>query len=82
VELKGSDVDHACKQLFATAINKDAKKILEGKLGFLIVCSKYPRFDSFVAIAKNAAAQKFKAGLKIVCDERDLIIEEIIQITE
>jgi len=69
VELKGTDVAHACDQLFATASNSNVKPILEDQLGFLVICSRYPRFDSFVAKAKQAAAKRFKAGFHIVSDK-------------
>lgn len=69
VELKGTDVSHACDQLFATAAHPSARGILEGQIGFLVICSRYPRFDSFVAKAKQTAAKRYRAGFHVVSDK-------------
>lgn len=51
VELKGSDVGHACSQLFAAADHENVKKYLEPNIGFLIICSRYPAHSTSVQLA-------------------------------
>lgn len=80
VELKGSGVEHACDQLLATVEHENIIPLLEKKIGFIVVCSKYPRFDSFVARAKNKCAKKYRAGFHVVCDQRELNIERVVEI--
>lgn len=80
VELKGANVEHACKQLMETVQHAAVKSILEQRLGFLVVCSKYPRFDTFVAKAKTQAAREYKAGFHVVCDQIETDISEVTAI--
>lgn len=77
VELKGRNVEHATEQLFASIGNSDVKKFATGKLAFLVMCKRYPRFDTFVRRAKNAAMRDFRAKLHVICDQRDLEIESL-----
>ncbi|WP_162241549.1 hypothetical protein [Methylobacterium sp. Leaf117] len=80
VELKGKDVEHACEQLFASADHASVRPLLESRIGFVIVCSKYPRFDTFVAKAKNTAAKRYKSGFHVICDQRELDIIRAVAI--
>jgi hypothetical protein len=80
VELKGSDVSHACEQLFASANDRAVQDHLEGKLGFLVVCTRYPRFDSYVAKAKQMAAKRYKAGFHVVQSHREFDIARVAAI--
>lgn len=80
VELKGRDVAHACEQLLATAKKHEVKKLLEKRTGFLVVCRKYPRFDSFVAKAKQICAKEYKSGFHVVCDKGEFDINEVVAI--
>ncbi|MFC3071080.1 hypothetical protein [Phenylobacterium soli] len=80
VELKGSDVAKACEQLLASAKHPNVKPLLEGRLGFLVICSKYPRFDTFVAKAKQQCAKQHKAGFHVVCDQGEFDIERVVEI--
>lgn len=80
VELKGRDVAHALEQIFASVAHSDVKKLLEDRIGFLVVCSRYPRFDTFVMRAKTKAAQQFKAGLHIVTNRCETDISEVVKI--
>lgn len=75
VELKGKDVNHACDQLFSTKEDPRVQKFIEGKVGFLVVCSKYPRFDTYVARAKQKAAKTYNAGFHVVCNKGEFDIE-------
>ena len=80
VELKGKNVSHACEQLFATVANSKVAPLLHGKIGFLVICSKFPRFDSYVIKSKQMAAKKFKAGFHVVCDSGEFDIERVVAI--
>jgi hypothetical protein len=80
IELKGSGVSHACTQLFESVEHPSVKPLLQEKIGFLVVCSKYPRFDTFVMKAKQMAARKYKAGIHVVCDQGEFDIERVASI--
>ena len=66
IELKGKDVDHAVDQLFATVQNAECKKWIEKPTKMLIVCAKYPAFDTKVARAQ-VRDRKLGMSLKVVC---------------
>lgn len=80
VELKGANVEHACAQLMSSVENANIKPLLEPKFGFLVICSKYPKFDTFVARAKTAAAKKYKSGFHVFSNQRDVEIHKIVEI--
>lgn len=80
VELKGSNVSHACDQLIATIKHDAIQPIKKGKIGFLVICSKYPRFDTFVAKAKQFCAKQYKAGFHVVCDKGEFDIHRVTEI--
>lgn len=75
VELKGCNVDHACKQLFAAAEHENVKPLLTGKLGFLIICSKFPSNTTSVQIAQDKAKKKYGSKLLVLTKERTLSME-------
>lgn len=75
VELKGCNVDHACKQLFAAAEHQNVKPHLTGKLGFLIICSKFPSNTTSVQIAQDKAKKKYGSKLLVLTRERTLSME-------
>lgn len=66
IELKGKDVDHAVDQLFSTISNTECKPWLEKSIKMLIVCAKYPSFDTKVARAQ-VKARKLGITLKVIC---------------
>lgn len=80
VELKGSGVQHACDQLFATANHQKVAGLLESRLGFLVVCTRYPRFDTYVAIAKQKAAKLYKAGFHVVQSHSEFDVDRVAAI--
>lgn len=80
VELKGCDLSHASQQLLATAQHKSIKPLVKGKLGFLVICSKFPRFDTSVIKAKIECARKYKAGFHVVCRHGEFDIERVASI--
>ncbi|MBB4085101.1 hypothetical protein [Sphingomonas carotinifaciens] len=80
VELKGKNVDHAVEQLFASVERLEVKNICHKNLGFLVICKRFPRFDTFVAKAKQKAAARYKAGFHVVCDRGEFDIHQIAAI--
>lgn len=80
VELKGSDVGRACEQLFASAEHPEVRKELKSSPGFLVICSKYPRFDTFVARAKTKAARVYGTGFYVVTKEGVFDIRRVVAI--
>lgn len=80
IELKGKDVAHACDQLLATVEKDSVIDLMEKRIGFLVICRKFPRFDSFVARAKQKCAKELKAGFHVVCDQGEFDIEQVAAI--
>ena len=80
VELKGSNVSHACDQLISAVEHSAVKPLLADKVGFLVICSKYPRFDGFVIKAKQWAAKKYKSGFHVIKNEGEFDIERAVAI--
>ncbi len=80
VELKGSDVSRACEQVFASVAHPEVQPLLKKKVGFLVICSKYPRFDSFVIKAKQRAAKMHKSGFHVVCDRGEFDLNRVAEI--
>jgi hypothetical protein len=67
VELKGRDVDHAVKQIFATVQLWGHFGLRNGRLAALIVCSQYPRSSKSVRRAQQKFASAFKEKLVVKC---------------
>lgn len=80
IELKGTDVDHACEQLLASVIHQNVTSLLKPRIGFLVICSRYPRVDTFVLKAKQKCAREFKAGFHVVCNQGEFEIDKVVQI--
>lgn len=80
IELKGTDVEHACKQLLASVVHPTVTEKREKIVGFLVVCSRYPRFDTFVAKAKIECAKKYKAGFHVVTQKGEFDIARVTAI--
>lgn len=80
VELKGADVSHACDQLLASVVHPEITPLLEDRIGFLVICSKYPRFDTFVAKAKQICARRYKAGFHVVVNQGEFDIARVAAI--
>lgn len=79
IELKGKDIQHACEQLKATETHPSCTPFIESKRAMLVICSKYPSYDSSIAKSEEAARKK-GIRLKISCRNRDYKIEEILGI--
>jgi hypothetical protein len=80
IELKGSDVAHACDQLFESVRHGSVRVLLKERVGFLVVCAKYPRFDTFVRKAKEKAMREFRAGFHVVKNSGEFYIERVTAI--
>jgi hypothetical protein len=76
VELKGRDVGHAIEQLFATLTHIDCTDWLNYPTKLLVICAKYPSFDTKVARAQ-VRARKLGTTLKIVCRSLECSIDQI-----
>lgn len=74
VELKGCNVSHACEQLMKAVAHENVKPFLVGKVGFLIICSRYPSDSTSVQRARERARKKFGAKLLVFTNERDVSI--------
>lgn len=74
VELKGADIEHACKQVFVSARHEKVRPHLEGNLSFVIICSRVPSYSSAVQFAQVRAKKEFDAKLKVYTRERELNI--------
>jgi len=68
VELKGSNVAHACDQLERTFDHPAAKPYLEERVAYLVVSSKSPSFDTKVARAKERAKRR---GIRLTVRTRE-----------
>lgn len=80
VELKGRNVEHACDQLFASASHPNVQPLLKPNIGFLIICSKYPKFDTFVRKAKDRAMKQYRAGFHVVKNAGEFEISRVTAI--
>jgi hypothetical protein len=81
IELKGTNVQHACNQLFAAVSHPNVNPLIDKKVGFLVICSKYPKFDTFVRKAKDRAAKQFRSGFHVVCNQGTFDIENVVKIS-
>ena len=81
IELKGSDVNHACNQLFTAATHVKVTPLLRDKVGFLVIYSKYPRFDTFVRKAKDRAAKEFGTGFHVVSNNGIFCLDKVAKIS-
>lgn len=80
VELKGKDVEHACLQLKATVDHKLVRPLLEKQIGFLVICSRFPRIDAYVMREKQRFAKHYRAGLHVFCNQREVTVEKLVSI--
>jgi hypothetical protein len=78
VELKGSAVEHAIKQVEATARYLVANNWVTGKLGGLIVANTYPKAGGAVQKAQASFAKNFHAPLHVVTRNTDYLFEKVL----
>ncbi|MFA1602363.1 hypothetical protein ACDW82_01765 [Alcaligenes faecalis] len=72
IELKGCNVSHACDQLFKAVEHENVKPYLNEKIGFLVICSKYPTHDTSVQLAMSKAKKKYKAEFRVYTNKREV----------
>jgi hypothetical protein len=72
VELKGSDVEHAAKQVFATASFLQERGLREGHLAALIVANQFPRFNTIIQRRQSDFASKYDAPMHVVTKNHTL----------
>lgn len=77
IELKGHDLDQACRQLKATLDHPNCTPWLEAKKSMLIVCSRYPSIDTSVQRLRTAARRQ-GMRLTVVCDRANFFFEDIL----
>lgn len=75
VELKGRNVEHAVKQIMATALLWRDRGLITAKFGSLIVCSQFPSVSTSVQKAQADFSKRFKGPLRVVCHKAELSIE-------
>ncbi|WP_295935968.1 hypothetical protein [uncultured Xanthomonas sp.] len=79
IELKGADIEHAAKQIEAALDYMKKNGMSELKLGGLIVCTRYPSFDTTFQRIKQRIAKNFQAPIKVTRDARGISIESLIK---
>lgn len=79
VELKGSDVAHACDQLLVTLVHQATQEWLEERRTLLTICSRRPSNDTRAQRAEERA-RKLGLRLRIYCNQRDIVIEDLFGI--
>jgi hypothetical protein len=78
VELKGKNVEHAVKQVNATATLWTDEKLRVGKLAALIVSTQYPRANTVMQKAQEAFAKKFKAPPHVVTKNNEYSFQKVL----
>jgi hypothetical protein len=78
VELKGSDVDHAAEQIEQALLFLRATGLMDVRVAGLIVCSRYPSFDTKVQRLKQRMAKLWGAPLTVKTDGRNLSFEALL----
>lgn len=74
VELKGSDVAHAVAQVIAAASFLQENGLRQGKLGGVIVCTRYPKVDATILRLRNQFSKRFN-GSPLHVAARDIRID-------
>lgn len=78
IELKGCDVDRAVEQIDATMQYLERNNMRNGVMGGLIVCSRYPKIDSKIQLARQRIAKKFKSPLHIVTRNHEYSFDVLV----
>jgi hypothetical protein len=79
IELKGTDVKHAKKQLLASIVRPEIKKLLENKVGCLVISSQSPSFNAFIREAKMEFRAKHKAGFTVKTRQGEFNILDLVK---
>lgn len=78
VELKGKDVEHAAKQIHATADFWSQNGLRIGKIAALIVCKQYPKASTMIQRAQQAFAKRFGGPLHVVTKAYEFRMEHVL----
>jgi 2C-methyl-D-erythritol 2,4-cyclodiphosphate synthase len=81
VELKGTDVDHAVKQVEATMQLWESQGYRCGKIAGLVVCTQYPRIDTRIQRMKAHMAKKYGAPLHVQTRNREYDFARVLEFT-
>ncbi len=76
IELKGINISHACEQLFAAIEHNNVKKNIKENVGFIVVCSRFPKASTTVQRAKTKAMSKYRAKFSVFCTRVELNISD------
>lgn len=77
VELKGKDVDHAAKQVIATATLWRSKNS-RGRLAGLIIATQYPTASPIIQRLQESFRKAFSAKLHVASGRREFRIEALL----
>ena len=81
VELKGSDIAQAIRQVHAVAAYLEANSMRQGKLGAVVLCTRFPQSDSTILRLRNAFAKAF-AGSPLHIASRDCRVDFVESISK
>lgn len=79
VELKGKNVEHAVKQVNATAALWTDEKLRLGRLAALIVGTQWPRANTKMQKAAEAFKKRFNAPLHVATKNNEYIFEKVLR---
>lgn len=78
VELKGTDIGHAAKQIERALEFMKNHGLTDLPVGALIICSRYPSTDTTLQRIKQRLAKNHKVPLRVKTDGRDLIFDSLL----
>lgn len=78
IELKGSDIDHAAKQVERGLSYLRSNRLDDVRLSALIVCTRYPSVDTTVQRIKQRIRKTYGAPLTVKSDGRNLEFEALL----
>ncbi|MBB5208362.1 hypothetical protein [Chiayiivirga flava] len=80
VELKGTDVERAVKQVAATIefFQKCEAAKQKQKMAGLVVCSRYPRFDTKLQRLSSEFTRKYKVPLHVVSKNDEFEMDRVL----
>lgn len=78
VELKGTDIGHAAKQIERALEFMKDHGLTDLPVAALIICSRYPSTDTTLQRIKQRIAKNHRASLRVKTDGRGLIFESLL----
>ena len=79
VELKGKNVEHAAKQIFATAAHLKQTDRSKSAIAGLIVCTQYPKHDTKIARAKLKFAREYGGPIHAASGSREFHLDRLVR---